>query len=73
MTLREILLSCGNPHNPLLHIRCSPQIPTPEQYAKLKAAEQLQLLDSPQWITNGKANLEFALPRQAISLLELTW
>lgn len=49
----------------------SPQSPTPEQYAKLKAAGQLQLLESPQWV--GSGNLEFALPRQAISLVELSW
>ena len=53
----------------------SPQSPTPEQYAKLKAAGQLQLLDSPRWIKakQGAAELEFPLPGQALSLLELTW
>lgn len=53
----------------------SPQSPTPEQYARLKAAGQLQLLESPRWIknTNGNAELAFTLPRQAISLLELSW
>jgi len=53
----------------------SPQNPTPEQYAKLKAAGQLQLLDSPQWEASkqGTVALEFALPRQAVSLVELTW
>ena len=28
----------------------SPQEPTPEQYAQLKAAGQLQLLTSPEWL-----------------------
>lgn len=51
----------------------SPQSPTPEQYAKLKAAGQLQLLDSPRWIARSKVDLGFTLPRQAISLLEVSW
>jgi xylan 1,4-beta-xylosidase len=53
----------------------SPQSPMPEQFAKLKAAGQLQLLDSPQWIKTkqGLANLEFPLPAQGISLIELSW
>jgi xylan 1,4-beta-xylosidase len=53
----------------------SPQNPTPEQYAKLKAAGQLQLLGSPQWAENkvGTVILKFSLPRQAVSLVELVW
>jgi xylan 1,4-beta-xylosidase len=53
----------------------SPQTATPEQYAKLKAAGQLQLLDSPRWIkvTKGAVELEFPLPGQGLSLLELVW
>ena len=53
----------------------SPQTPTPEQYAKLKAAGQLQLLGSPQWVKNdsGTVTLEFSLPRQGVSLVELDW
>jgi xylan 1,4-beta-xylosidase len=54
----------------------SPQNPTPDQYAALKAAGQLQLLDSPRWIQSpqdGTLSLSFSLPRQAISLLEFTW
>jgi xylan 1,4-beta-xylosidase len=53
----------------------SPQSPTPEQYAKLQAAGQLQLLDSPQWITpaDGEMKLKVQLPRQGLSLLRLTW
>ncbi len=53
----------------------SPQQPTPGQYAALKAAGQLQLLDSPQWLTvaNGQVILTTQLPRQAISLLRLEW
>jgi xylan 1,4-beta-xylosidase len=53
----------------------SPQDPTPQQYARLKAAGQLQLLESPPWIKNTHGNPEFAftLPRQAVSLVELSW
>jgi xylan 1,4-beta-xylosidase len=53
----------------------SPQSPTPEQYAQLKAAGQLELLDSPEWLDvhDGKVTIAMALPRQAVSLLRLTW
>lgn len=53
----------------------SPQNPTPEQYAQLKAAGQLELLDSPAWldVTDGKLTLETALPGQAVSLLRVEW
>jgi xylan 1,4-beta-xylosidase len=53
----------------------SPQHPTPEQYASLEAAGQLQELESPRWIDvkNGSAKLDFALPRNAVSLVQLTW
>jgi xylan 1,4-beta-xylosidase len=53
----------------------SPQNPTPGQYARLKAAGQLQLMGSPSWIdsANGNVELTFSLPRQAVSLVELTW
>jgi xylan 1,4-beta-xylosidase len=53
----------------------SPQNPTPEQYARLEAAGQLQLLTSPEWIggKDGKVELSFALPRQAVSLIQVSW
>jgi xylan 1,4-beta-xylosidase len=53
----------------------SPQQPTPEQYSQLESAAQLQLLDSPRWVTTsgGKLELDFSLPAQAVSLLVLTW
>lgn len=53
----------------------SPQHPTPEQYAKLEAAGQLQLLDSPVWrdAHHGSARLDFTLPRQGVSLVQLSW
>jgi xylan 1,4-beta-xylosidase len=53
----------------------SPQSPTPEQYAALKAAGQLQLLASPEWVdvAGGKATVKMTLPRQAVSLLQFEW
>jgi xylan 1,4-beta-xylosidase len=53
----------------------SPQHPTLEQYAELKAAGQLQLLTSPVWldVINGQVNISTELPRESISLLHLTW
>ena len=52
-----------------------PQTPTPAQYAALEAAGQLQALDSPRWVTPTKSTvtLKFALPRQAVSLVRLSW
>lgn len=49
----------------------SPQHPTPEQQATLESAGGLELLESPRWLTTG--DLRFTLPRQAVSLVELTW
>jgi xylan 1,4-beta-xylosidase len=53
----------------------SPQQPTPEQYARLEAAGQLQLLGSPEWREpqDGKLALDFILPRHGVSLIRLTW
>jgi xylan 1,4-beta-xylosidase len=53
----------------------SPQDPTAEQYATLEAAGQLQLLDSPRWITpdDGRIRLDVQLPRRGLSLLRVTW
>jgi xylan 1,4-beta-xylosidase len=53
----------------------SPQSPTPEQYAQLQAAGQLQLLTSPTWmdVTSGTITVPTTLPREATSLLHLTW
>ncbi len=53
----------------------SPQQPSPEQYARLEAAGQLQLLGSPEWRQpqDGKLTLDFTLPRHGVSLIRLTW
>jgi xylan 1,4-beta-xylosidase len=53
----------------------SPEQPSAEQYARLEAAGQLELLDSPEWVStqDGRLSLSFALPRQGISLVEADW
>jgi xylan 1,4-beta-xylosidase len=53
----------------------SPPQPTAEQYARLQAAGQLQLLGSPEWTgaKDGKLELRFDLPRQGISLVKVSW
>lgn len=53
----------------------SPQQPTTEQYAQLKAAAGLQLLTSPVWVdvVDGNLTLDTELPRQSISLVKITW
>lgn len=53
----------------------SPQAPTPEQYAQLMAAGQLELLSSPEWldVRDGKVTIKSDLPRQATALMRLTW
>ena len=53
----------------------SPQNPTPEQYSRLEAAGQLELMDSPRWVDGkpGAVELSFSLPRQGVSLFELSW
>jgi xylan 1,4-beta-xylosidase len=50
----------------------SPQQPTAEQYAALERAGQLELLESPKWVAAGKA-IEFELPRQGVSLVQVSW
>jgi xylan 1,4-beta-xylosidase len=53
----------------------SPQSPSPVQYQQLQDAGQLQLLGSPAWISldQGAAHLQFALPRQGLSLIRIAW
>jgi len=53
----------------------SPQQPTSEQYAELKAAGELQLMNAPVWadVTDGKIQLSTSLPRESISFLKLSW
>jgi xylan 1,4-beta-xylosidase len=53
----------------------SPQQPTAEQVRQLDQAAALALLESPRWLKaeRGSARVEFALPRQGVSLLEFSW
>jgi len=53
----------------------SPQNPTSDQYTALKAAGELQLLESPRWVgaRDGAVNLAFSMPGQSVSLVELSW
>jgi xylan 1,4-beta-xylosidase len=53
----------------------SPQPPTPEQRAQLERAGELAVLNEPQMIRiqRHQATLRFMLPRQAVSLVKLSW
>ena len=53
----------------------SPEEPSAEQHARLKAAGQLQLVASPQRleVAGDTVHLNFDLPSQGISLVELSW
>ena len=48
---------------------------SPDQTETLESAGQLQLAGSPEWasIENGTLHLQFALPRQALRLIKLSW
>lgn len=53
----------------------SPQSPGSEQYDALRSAGQLQMLDSPRWVDSkdGVLVLKFSMPRESVSLVELSW
>ncbi len=53
----------------------SPSAPSETEYKRLERAGQLQLMTSPSWIATqqGAVQLQFNLPRQALSLIRLTW
>ena len=53
----------------------APQPPTRAQYAELERAGQLQALEPPRQVdaAGGQVRVAFALPRQAVSLVRLTW
>jgi xylan 1,4-beta-xylosidase len=53
----------------------SPQSPTAEQYEQLDRAGELQLLTSPSWkpVEHDALRLQFVLPRQALSLIRISW
>jgi xylan 1,4-beta-xylosidase len=53
----------------------SPQPPTPAQFKQLERAGQLQALEPSRRVKveDGKVRLSFTLPRQAVSLVRVTW
>ena len=53
----------------------SPQSPTAEQYRYLERAGQLQMLESPEWVSASEGRVEtmFELPRNAVSLVQFSW
>jgi xylan 1,4-beta-xylosidase len=53
----------------------SPQSPTAEQYAALEAAGKLQELEATREtvVTGGATGVKLPLPRQAVSLIVLSW
>ena len=53
----------------------APQNPTAGQGSRLRAAGQLQLLQSPQWVkaSADKVEIRFTLPPQGVSLVQLSW
>jgi xylan 1,4-beta-xylosidase len=53
----------------------APRQPTAVQYDMLRQSGQLQLYTSPEWKdpVKGQVDLTFELPRQSVSLIQLTW
>jgi xylan 1,4-beta-xylosidase len=53
----------------------SPQQVTAEQFKELEQSGQLQLYTSPEWkaVTDEKVVMKFDLPRQGVSLVQITW
>jgi xylan 1,4-beta-xylosidase len=53
----------------------SPPHPAPDEQRRLESAGQLQELHSPGWVAvkDGQIKLNFALPRQGLSLIKITW
>jgi xylan 1,4-beta-xylosidase len=54
----------------------SPQTPSAEEYRQLESAGQLQLLESPRWLTlgnDGGTDVSFTLPGEGVSLVRVTW
>jgi xylan 1,4-beta-xylosidase len=53
----------------------SPQSPTPDQYTRLEKSGQLEPLEAARTIkiSGAQTTIKIQLPRQAVSLLQLTW
>lgn len=52
-----------------------PQDVSQKQYEALERAGQLQLFSSPEWlkVNDSKTNIKFSLPKQGVSLIQLSW
>lgn len=53
----------------------SPPEPSADQYARLRAAGQLQLEGSPHWasVTHGELEVNTELPRESVDLVRVSW
>jgi xylan 1,4-beta-xylosidase len=53
----------------------SPQNPSASQVAQLERAGELGTVESPRWmpVRDGEVRIDFVLPRQGVSLLQLSW
>ena len=53
----------------------SPQEPTPAEYTSLERAGQLEMAGSPEWVVSngGQIEMKFALARQAVTLIQVSW
>jgi xylan 1,4-beta-xylosidase len=54
----------------------SPQEPTPQQYAALERASELQQLNAAKQVaigSDGRINETFSLPRKSVSLVKVDW
>lgn len=53
----------------------SPKSPSAAQQQQLERAGQLQLMNSPEWVSieNRTLHLQFALPREGLRLLRISW
>jgi xylan 1,4-beta-xylosidase len=51
------------------------QKPTPEEYAELERAGQLEMAGSPEWVASqgGQVQVKFALARQGVTLVQASW
>ena len=75
-TLTQYRIDADHSNSYAAWLRMGSPLPlSAEQYAQLEKAGQLAELKSPQRVRvkNGRLDLHFELPRQAVSLLVLTW
>lgn len=53
----------------------SPQKPTAEEYKSLERAGQLEMAGTPEWVDSkdGTIEIKFALEREAVTLIQVSW